>query len=104
MKANEAIEKIRRKQEEMMKEAEEMEIRAEQLQAIAECQNPQGGGYQWQVGEVILTEDGMKAKKVELFCYKSHVQIIADLVPPAPLLIDEETELRDFLSDGDEEE
>tara|TARA_R100000388_G_scaffold92169_2_gene74878 strand:- start:1262 stop:1570 length:309 start_codon:yes stop_codon:yes gene_type:complete len=100
-KANEAIEKIRRKQEQMMKEAEEMEIRAEQLQSIAECQNR---GYQWQVGKVILTEDGMKAKKVELFCYESHVQIIADLVPPAPLLVDEKTELRDFLSDGDEEE
>jgi hypothetical protein len=108
MKANEAIEKLKIRQEEMMREANEMERRAKELQAIAECQDPQGGGYRWKVVEVDLSHDKMKANRIRLICERSHVQIDALLNHPQPPLTimsgDDDIALSDYLSEGDEEE
>ena len=49
MKADEAIEKLKIKQEQMMKQAKEMTTRANKLKAIAECQE---NGYHWRVCEI----------------------------------------------------
>lgn len=73
MKANEAIEKLKQKQRQMMREASEMTYRAEKLQAIAECQDPQGGGYRWIVSEIEYTDCLMKVKHLRLFCTKTEV-------------------------------
>ena len=73
MKADKAIEKLKEKQRQMMKEASEMAYRAEKLQAIAECQDPQGGGYQWQVADIIFTDCLMKVKHLRMFCIKTGV-------------------------------
>jgi len=105
MKANEAIDKLKIRQEEMMREANRMAMRAQELQAIAECQDPQGGGYRWGVVSVELNDDKMKVNRIRLICKKSHVQIDAVLVNPPPLTImsgDEDIELSVYL--GDEEE
>lgn len=73
MKAYKAIEKMKEKQRQMMKEASEMAYRADKLQAIAECQDPQGGGYQWQVADIIFTDCLMKVKHLRMFCIKTGV-------------------------------
>jgi len=109
MKADKAIKKMRQKQEAMMLEAQMMERRASRLQSIAECQDPQGGGYRWVTRRVDLTDDGMKAKRIVLKCAKSGVRIEAILVYPPPLTImdddaENDIELSEFLSEGDEEE
>ena len=105
MKADKAIEKLKLRQEQMMREADEMARRAEQLRAIAECQHPQGGGYRWKVLSVELNDDTMKANRIKLICEKSRVQIDAILINPPPLTVmtgDEDTELSVYL--GVEEE
>jgi hypothetical protein len=102
MKANEAIDKLKIRQEEMMREANKMARRAKELQAIAECQDI---GYRWKVVEVDLSHDKMKANRIRLICEKSHVQIDAILINPPPLTVmtgDEDTELSVYL--GGEEE
>lgn len=73
MKADKAIEKLKEKQRQMMKEASEMAQRADKLQAIAECQDSQGGGYQWQVSEIEFTDCLMKVKHLRMFCIKTGV-------------------------------
>jgi len=105
MNAHEAIEKIIEKQKEMMKQAEEMEKRAEQLQSIAECQDPQGGGYRWSVVRTDLSDDGMRMNRIRLICKKSGVQVDAILVNSPRLTIadgDDDIELSVFI--GGEEE
>tara|TARA_R100000406_G_scaffold23452_3_gene14917 strand:+ start:3614 stop:3955 length:342 start_codon:yes stop_codon:yes gene_type:complete len=73
LKADEAIEIIKEKQKEMMREAQRMSERADKLQAIAECQDLQGGGYQWQVSEIVFTDCLMKVKHLRMFCVKTGV-------------------------------
>ena len=73
MKANEAIEKLKIKQEQMMREAQIMTERADKLQSIAECQDAQGGGYQWKVSEIEYTDCLMKVKHLRMFCIKTGV-------------------------------
>ena len=56
-----------------------------------------------------MTDDGMKAKRIVLKCAKSGVRIEAILVHPPPLTImdddaENDIELSEFLSEGDEEE
>ena len=107
MNAQDAIEKLREKQLAMMLEAQKMEQRAEQLQSIAECQDPQGGGYRWQVVRVDLNDDKMKVNRIKLICEKSGVEVEAILVHPPPLTIadgDDDIELSEFLSERREEE
>ena len=105
MKANEAIDKLKIRQEEMMREANKMARRAKELQAIAECQDT---GYRWKVVEVDLSHDKMKANRIRLICEKSHVQIDALLNHPQPPLTvmsgDDDIALSDYLSEGGEEE
>ena len=112
MNAKDAIEELRERQLAMTLEAQMMEKRASRLQAIAECQDPQGGGYRWVTSRVDLTNDGMKANRIVLKCAKSGVRIEAILVHPPPLTIldewEKDIELNEFLSEkreiGDEEE
>ena len=107
MNAKDAIIKLRAKQQEMMLEAQEMEQRAELLQSIAECQDPQGGGYRWGVVRTDLSDDGMRMNRIKLICEKSGVEVDAVLVHPPPLTIadgDDDIELREFLSERSEEE
>lgn len=102
MKANEAIEKLKMKQEQMMKEAEEMERRAEKLKAISVAQD---SGYNWYVQRVDLNDDQMKANRIQLICADTGAKIDAVLVHPPPITIgsdDEEVELSVFI--GGEEE
>ena len=109
MNAQDAIEELRQKQEAMMLEAQMMEKRASRLQSIAECQDPQGGGYHWNVQRIDLDNDGMKANRIVVKCAKSGVRIEAILVHPTPLMMSDEygydtIELSEFLSERREEE
>lgn len=109
MNAKDAIEELRQKQEAMMLEAQMMEKRASRLQSIAECQDPQGGGYHWNVQRIDLDNDGMKANRIVIKCAKSGVRIEAILVHPSPLTIldddaENDIELSEFLSERREEE
>tara|TARA_R100001509_G_scaffold114786_1_gene69838 strand:+ start:299 stop:610 length:312 start_codon:yes stop_codon:yes gene_type:complete len=103
MNAEDAIEKIRKRQQQLIDEAQKMSDRAERLQTIAECQDPQGGGYRWEAVRVDLTGDEMKAERIYLQCAKSGIRIEAIMIHPTPLIVDQETTLREFL-EGDEEE
>tara|TARA_A100001201_G_scaffold13925_1_gene16982 strand:- start:515 stop:838 length:324 start_codon:yes stop_codon:yes gene_type:complete len=107
MKANEAIEIIKEKQREMMREAQRMTERADKLQAIAECQDPQGGGYRWHVSEIEYTDCLMKVKHLRMFCVKTGVSF--ELKPNHSdnkygllMLEDENMSLEEFI--GGEEE
>ena len=109
MNAQAAIEELRQKQEAMMLEAQMMENRASRLQSIAECQDPQGGGYHWNVQRIDLDNAGMKANRIVVKCAKSGVRIEAILVHPTPLMMSDEygydtIELSEFLSERREEE
>lgn len=102
MKADEAIEKLKIKQEQMMREAEQMTRRAELLQAIATAQE---NGYNWYVQKVYLSEDQMKVNRIRLISADTGAKIDAILVHPPPITIgsdDEEVELSVFI--GGEEE
>jgi|TARA_R100000084_G_C4594884_1_gene120240 hypothetical protein len=56
-----------------MRQAQELAYRADKLQSIAECQDPQGGGYRWVVSEIEYTDDMMKVKHLRMFCPKTGV-------------------------------
>ena len=109
MNAQDAIEKLRERQLAMTLEAQMMEKHASRLQSIAECQDPQGGGYHWNVKRIDLDNDGMKANRIVVKCAKSGVRIEAILVHPPPLTIldddaENDIELSEFLSERREEE
>tara|TARA_R100001509_G_scaffold163668_1_gene138793 strand:+ start:2775 stop:3083 length:309 start_codon:yes stop_codon:yes gene_type:complete len=102
MKADEAIEIIKEKQKEMMREAQRMTERAEKLQAIAECQE---GGYQWHVSKIEYTDCLMKVKHLRVFCIKTGVSF--ELIPindgyPMLMLDDDNMSLKEYI--GGEEE
>lgn len=66
-----AIEKIKREQEIMMEAALRLEQRTSKLQAIAECQAPNLGGFHWTVDIVDLSISQTNAARVRLICEKS---------------------------------
>ena len=71
MKANKAIEKLKQKQEEMMREANEMARRADKLQRIVEFQNNPYDG--WEV--VALLIEDMQVKDLVLKHTRSGIVI-----------------------------
>ena len=71
MNTGEAIEIVKREQEVMMEAALKLEKRTEKLQAIAECQAPNLGGFRWVVDIVDLSVDKTNAARVRLICEKS---------------------------------
>ena len=66
-----AIEKIKREQEIMMEAALRLEQRTKKLQAIAECQAPNLGGFRWTVDIVDLSISQTNTARVRLICEKS---------------------------------
>ena len=68
---DEALEKVKKEQEIMMVAALKLEKRTEKLQAIAECQAPNLGGFHWFVDMVDLSVDKTNAARVRLICQKS---------------------------------
>ena len=105
MKANKAIEKLKEKQRQMMREAKEMTYRADKLQAIAECQDPQGGGYQWQVSEIVFTDCLMKVKHLRMFCIKTGVSFElkpnhSDNIYGLLMLDNENASLEEYINGG----
>jgi len=66
-----AIEKIKREQEIMMEAALRLEQRTRKLQAIAECQAPNLGGFRWTVDIVDLSIGQTNTARVRLICEKS---------------------------------
>ena len=116
MKANKAIEQLKLRQEQMMREAHEMTRRAELLQAIAECQDPQGGDYRWYVSEIEYTDCLMAVTHLRIACQKTGVSF--ELKPNHSdkkyglLMLDNENmSLEDYINDingkvgeGEEEE
>ena len=111
MNAKDAIEELRERQLAMTLEAQMMEKRASRLQAIAECQDPQGGGYQWQVADIIYTDCLMKVKHLRMFCIKTGVSFELKPMVVTPeyglLMLDNENmSLEEYINGevGDDEE
>tara|TARA_Y100001937_G_C7070274_1_gene308032 strand:+ start:762 stop:1085 length:324 start_codon:yes stop_codon:yes gene_type:complete len=101
MKADEAIEKLKQKQMEMMRQAEAMTWRADKLKAIAECQED---GYRWSISEIEFTDCLMKVKHLRLFCTKTEVSF--EVTPindgfPMLMLDNDNMSLKEYINDGE---